>query len=237
LPVLHHAVKPTGCLELGSSEGVGRSTDLFSVLDKKHKVYARKPGPSSRLGFGVSRGDRVVAPAPAEEREAGWSAAAIETAADRLILGRYAPTGVVVNADMEIVRFRVKTGPYLEATPGAASLNLFKMAREGLPSALRHAVQRAAKSGAPVKAEGLQVKANGGLLEVSREVIPLGPTEGAKDRRHHLILFFEERLLPTEPAPGKPARAPEPRPKTAGGRRVAQLTRELADAHQHLRAT
>src|SRR2546422_3926116 len=207
IPVFHYALKPTGFLKLGPSESVGRFTNLFSAVDKKHKIYARKPGPSGHLGFGVTRGARIAAPARAQEQETGGSAAAIEKEADRLIMGRYAPAGVVVNADMQIVQFRGKTGPYLEATPGAASLNLFKMAREGLPSALRHAVQRAAKSGAPVKADGLQVKANGGLREVSLEVIPLGPTEGAKDRRHHLILFFDGRLLPTQPAPGKPARA------------------------------
>ena len=232
IPVLHYALKPTGFLKLGSSESVGRSTNLFSVLDKKHKVYARKPGPSARLGFGVSGGDRVAAPARAEEREAGWSAAAIETAADRLVLGRYAPAGVVVNADMEIVQFRGKTGPYLEATPGAASLNLFKMARESLPSALRRAVQRAAKTGNSVKAEGLRVKANGGLREVSFEVVPIGPSEGAKGR-HHLILFFEERARGTATAA---ARQHTPGATKAGERRVAQLTRELAEVHQHLQA-
>src|SRR5207237_3350241 len=153
IPVLHYALKPTGFLKLGSSESVGRSTNLFSVLDKKHKIYARKPGPSARLGFGVSGGDRVAAPARAEEREAGWSAAAIEKEADRLILGRYAPAGVVVNADMQIVQFRGKTGPYLEAPPGAASFDLFKMVREGLASALRQALHQVAKRGGPVKTE------------------------------------------------------------------------------------
>src|SRR5207245_7003948 len=189
-------------------------------------------GPSARLGFGVSGGDRVAAPARAEEREAGWSAAAIETAADRLVLGRYAPAGVVVNADMEIVQFRGKTGPYLEATPGAASLNLFKMARENLPSALRQALQRAAKTGSPVKAAGLRVKANGGLREVSVEVIPIGPAEGAKGR-HHLILFFEERARGTATVPAGERGLGATR---AGEPRVAQLTRELAEAHQHLQA-
>ncbi len=232
IPVLHYALKPTGFLKLGPSEGVGRFTNLFSAVDKKHKIYARKPGPSAHLGFGLTAGDRIAAPAGGQQKEAGWSATAIEKEADRLILGRYAPAGVVVNADMEIVQFRGKTGPYLEATPGAASLNLFKMAREGLPSALRQAVQRAAKSGGPVKAEGLRVKANGGIREVSLEVIPIGPTEGAKGR-HHLILFLEKRARGASPAA---AGERGPGPRTAAERRVAQLTQELADAHQHLQA-
>jgi two-component system CheB/CheR fusion protein len=76
----------------------------------------------------------MAAPAGVRQQEADWSPAAIEKEADRLILGRYAPAGVVVNAEMEIVQFRGKTGAYLEATPGTASFDLFKMAREGLAS-------------------------------------------------------------------------------------------------------
>ncbi|MBI2215974.1 MAG: PAS domain-containing protein [Candidatus Rokubacteria bacterium] len=235
IPVLHYALKPTGVLKLGPSESVGRFTNLFSVTDKKHKIYARKSGPSAHLGFGLSAGERSAAPAGAELKAADWSAAAVEKEADRLILGRYAPAGVVVNADMEIVQFRGKTGPYLEAMPGTASLNLFKMAREGLPAALRRAVQHAATSGGTARAKGLRVGTNGGIREVSLEVIPLGPAEGAK-ARHHLVLFFEDRRRPTEPSPLGPARKREPRPKTAGERRVAQLTQELAAAHQHLQA-
>jgi two-component system CheB/CheR fusion protein len=234
IPVLHYALKPTGFLKLGASEGVGRFTNLFSSADKKHKIYARKPGRSARLGFGLTAGDRIAAPADAQPKDV-WSAAAIEREADRLILGRYAPAGVVVNADMEIVQVRGKTGPYLEAMPGAASLNLFRMAREGLASALRQAIQRATKSGGPVKAEGVRVKANGGIREVNLEVIPLGPAEAAQGR-HHLVLFIEMRRKPSEPVPANPARERESRRKTAGESRIAELTRELADAHRHLQA-
>ena len=233
IPLLHYALKPTGFLKLGPSESVGRFTNLFSAVDKKHKIYARKPGPSTHFGFGSTSGDRNTVLAREQEHEAGWSATAIEKEADRVVLGRYAPVGVVVNGDAEIVQFRGKTGPYLEATPGAASFNLYKMAREGLAAALRQAVQRAAESGEPVKAKGLQVRANGGIRQVSLEVIPLGPAERVRHRRHHLILFFEE---PSGTSAPRPAREREPQPKTAGARRVAQLTRELADAHRQLRA-
>ena len=236
IPVWHYALKPTGFLKLGPSESVGRFTNLFSAVDKKHKIYARKPGRSAHLGFGLSAGNRVAAPVGGPQTEAGWSAALVEKEADRLVLGRYAPAGVVVNTDMEIVQFRGKTGPYLEATPGAASLDLFRMAREGLSPALRRAVQRAAKTGGPVKAEGLRVKANGAVREVGLEVIPIGPKDGAKGR-HHLILFFEERHRPTGPLPLKPVRERAAGAKTADARRIAQLTEELADAHQDLQAT
>jgi two-component system CheB/CheR fusion protein len=137
---------------------------------------------------------------------------------------------------MAIVQFRGKTGPYLEAASGAASLDLFRMAREGLTAALRQAIQHATRTGRPVKAEHVRVKSNGGIREVGLEVIPIGPAEGAGGR-HHVVLFFEERPRPTGPAPQTPARQRAPRPTTARERRVAQLTQELADARQHLHAT
>jgi len=230
IPVFHYALKPGGFLKLGPSESVGRFTSLFSVVDKKQRIYARKPGPSAHLGLGVIDGGRIATPTRQEEKDAGWSAAAIEQEVDRLILRRYAPAGVVVNADMEIVQVRGKTGSYLEATPGAASLNLFRMAREGLPSALRQAVRRASKSGDPVKVEGLRVKANGGFRDVDLEVIPLAPREGPKDR-HYLILFFEQRAQGTSPVS---ARDRTREPKIADRRRRTQLARELAAAHEHL---
>lgn len=232
IPILHYALKPSGFLKLGASEGVGRSTSLFSSVDKKHKIYARKPGPSAHLGFGLTAAGRIAPLAGAPRPEAGSGVGAIEKEADHLILGRYGPSGVVVNANMEIVQFRGKTGPYLEGAPGAASLDLLKMAREGLASPLRHAVHEAAKRDGAVKVEGLRVTANGETREVGLEVIPLGPGEGAKGR-HHLILFFEE---PAREAPPAPAREPAPRAKPAGDGRVTRLAQELADARQQLQA-
>ncbi len=230
IPIFHYALKPTGFLKLGPSESVGRFTNLFSVTDKKHKIHARKPGASAHGGFGLTAGDRIAAPARAQEEEVGGSAATIEQEADRVILGRYAPAGVVVNADMEIVQFRGRTGLYLEATPGAASLNLFKMAREDLSSSLRHAVNQAVKGGGPVRTEGRRVKTSAGTREIGLEVIPIGL--GAPSR-HYLILFCDERARSAPPAPGRDRAF---RPKASGERRVAQLTAELADTRQHLRA-
>ena len=45
IPIFHYALKSTGFLRLGHSESVGRFMNLFAVVDRKHKIYARKPGP------------------------------------------------------------------------------------------------------------------------------------------------------------------------------------------------
>ena len=55
IPILHYALKPSGFLVLGSSESLSAFPDLFSIVDKKHKIFSKKPA-ASRLpyDFGLS---------------------------------------------------------------------------------------------------------------------------------------------------------------------------------------
>src|SRR6185436_19589502 len=45
LRILHYALNPGGHLMLGTSESVGDAPDLFSLLDRKSKIYAKKNVP------------------------------------------------------------------------------------------------------------------------------------------------------------------------------------------------
>src|SRR5205814_7350774 len=105
--------------------------------------------------------------------------------ANRLILDRYGPPGVIVNEEMRIVQFRGQTGRFLEPAPGDASLSLLKMCREGLLHGLRTALQNAKKKDAPVRREGLRVKTNGDFINVTIEVVPISR---ANEGRHYWIL-------------------------------------------------
>jgi Methylase of chemotaxis methyl-accepting proteins len=42
LPIFHYALRPTGLLFLGTSESIGTFVDLFSLVDKKWKIFRRK---------------------------------------------------------------------------------------------------------------------------------------------------------------------------------------------------
>jgi two-component system CheB/CheR fusion protein len=41
IPMFHYALNPNGILFLGSSESIGESSDLFSIVDLKSKLYIR----------------------------------------------------------------------------------------------------------------------------------------------------------------------------------------------------
>ena len=46
---------------------------------------------------------------------------------ERILLARYAPPGVLLNANFDILQFRGNTGHYLAPAPGRATLNALKM--------------------------------------------------------------------------------------------------------------
>ena len=59
---------------------------------------------------------------------------------------------------MDVLQFRGRTGDYLEHAPGAANLNLLRMAREGLALDVRTAITRAGKHNARARQLGQFLK-------------------------------------------------------------------------------
>jgi two-component system CheB/CheR fusion protein len=228
--VFHYALRPAGFLMLGSAETIGPHVDLFSLVNKKHRVYKKKvvDAPPLQLPVEFSR--------PRPHRSGGAvqqpdSIAGIQQEANRLVLERYAPPGVIVDDDLQIVQFRGQTGRFLEPSPGDASLNLLKMAREGLLYGLRTTFHAARKKNAPVRKEGLRVKCNGHFLEASLEIVPLGGNGGA---RHYLVLFEEITTPAPQAAPGKKKTRPASRKGEPS--ELQRLEQELAASRDYLQS-
>src|SRR5262249_14939509 len=114
IPLFHYALKPGGYLVLGSSESITGFMDLFSPLDKNSRIFfkkqagARRPVDFPAMGLpsrAEPEGEQGVVAASRRELDVGRHV-------DRLILDRYAPAGVVVDANLDIVQFRGRTGDY-----------------------------------------------------------------------------------------------------------------------------
>ena len=231
--VFHYALKTPGYLMLGVSETLGPLSDLFSVVDKKYKVYAKRPT-SRRFDLGLGSFDRKAVKTGAGRAgkrvgDAGGSRSDLLQEVDRLLLSKYAPAGVLVNEAAEILQFRGHTSPYLEPAPGAASLNLLKMAREGLLMELRVAIDKARKQNAPVRRERLSIKQDGRMAQVTLQVIPMS---GPARERNYLVLF--ERVPPLRElhAPGSPASSPIAHPR----RHIENLRHELTATKEFLQS-
>ncbi len=188
MPIFHYALKPAGYLMLGSAESIGEFADLFAIADKKMRIYSRKSSPT-RLNFSFTNSQGAIAPLASSGPllTAAWSDLALTQAADQIVLQRYAPVGVVINADLEILQFRGQTSAYLEPAPGKASLNLLKMARPELALELRATIYQAAQQGIAVRHPGVPLVHGDACARVMLEVIPFGPPTG--NDRYFLVLF------------------------------------------------
>lgn len=245
LPMFHYALKPTGFLLLGSSETVGHFSDLFTVVDKKNKLYAKASVASyphfdlagPRHGFDNETSERMMQ----KPNDGTPGRVDVLKEADKVIMGRYAPSGVIINGDLQIVQFRGRTGSFLEPAPGEASLNVLKMAREGLLFELRTAIHKAKRTDAAVRTERLRIREGNQLRDVTVEVIPLregrdGESQAIADRC--FLIVFEEPVQKPAVAKGKPATPEKSKrgAKTTRELQITQLEQELTATKEYLQA-
>ncbi len=202
MPLFHYALLPEGFLLLGSSESIGDSGDLFVTLDRRGKIYQCKPDvPGRHLPIVSSNFPRLPATdALRQSTRAGMTDGKVplQEIAVRTVLEHYAPVGALVNERGDILYLLGRTGAYLEPSPGEASMNIFRMAREGLRSDLTVAIHRAVSHGITTVHPGLQIQNNGYVATTKLTVVPVAPdSEGTIPPGLFLV------ILETEPAPPK----------------------------------
>lgn len=210
LPMFHYALRFNGFLLLGTSETIREYTDLFQPLDRKAKIFSRIGAAS--MPASVTTDSRMFVtglPAPAVQPSISenWGGVELQRAADRIVLARYGPPGVVINEKLEILQSRGHTSPYLEMPQGAVSLQLPRMLRGAIASQVTHAVLRAVEHDTPVRVEGLRLPDEGIEREITLEVLPIHTV--APRARSFLVLFKPALQLDTAQAeagdPGTPA--------------------------------
>jgi two-component system, chemotaxis family, CheB/CheR fusion protein len=247
LHTLHYALKPQGFLFLGPSETIGSNRELFEPEDVKHKIFLKKP---TTLGAEQAFPVGPYTPLLSERRPGPerWGEpvkdvqADLQREADRVLLTRYVPAGVLLSGDLEVLQFRGDTGLYLSPAPGKASLNVLKMAREGLLVSLRALLQKAKKEDAPVSEANVRVRSNGGFRPVAVTVIPI--KRGGTQQRWYWVLFEDvERFERREESDRKGAR-----PRSRGARKaenkllqdkddqIVRLTQELGATREYLQS-
>ncbi|BAY08280.1 chemotaxis protein CheB [Calothrix sp. NIES-2098] len=236
LPVFHYGLKPTGFLMLGTSETVGEFSDLFSLTDRKNKIYTRKMAPT-RLGI-----DLIASNYPIEVNtpqssvsENGWNELEMQKEADRIVLDRYAPVGVVINKDLEILQFRGQTSSYLQPPPGRPSFNLLKMAKEELRLELRTAIHQAKQRDIVVRKEGIQIIENGQVRLVKVEIVPFKSRGG--EERYFLVMFEEmPSPIPVDSESASDRKTKSAQKKQAAEEEINALKQELATTKEYLQS-
>jgi two-component system, chemotaxis family, CheB/CheR fusion protein len=187
VPTFHYALRPDGFLLLGNSETIHTHFDLFALLDRKHKFYRKLPSPT-HLSLDMRSHFAPLRDAAGDQnRTEAWSDIDLQRSADRIVLARYGPPGVIVNEDLEILQSRGHTALFLEMAQGATSLHLSRMLREPIAAQVHDAVRRAIDQDTPVHLPRLSVAKNEGAQGASLEVLPMHT--GGSRPRCFLVLF------------------------------------------------
>ena len=187
--VFHFALREGGILLLGSSETIGNAEGRFSVISKAARLY-RHVGRSRQGEFGFSRspasGARISvrsARDPAPSRQT-----ALADLCRQMVMEAYAPAAVLINRKYECLHYLGPTDRYLKVATGRPMHDLLAMAREGMRTKLRSAIQRAIQENARIVVSGGQVGHDGDAGSFSIAVQPI-LSEGEELL---LICFIEE---------------------------------------------
>lgn len=190
VPLFHYALKQDGFLLLGNSESIGEFVDLFAALDRKWKFYQRKGGVTPRpVMLDFPRLLLTREETPGRGAKAGEGAAQVDyrELVQQALLAHYTPACAIINEHCEVLYIYGRVGKYLEPAPGEASLNILRMARQGLRLELTTAIRKAVAQKEAIHYRGLRVKANGATHRLNLMVQPV--LEPASMRGLMLVMF------------------------------------------------
>jgi len=222
--LFHFALRPGGLLLLGSSETVGTLPDRFKSVAKAERLYRRiganRPGD---VGLAHGMSDGVRAPLRLEQRAAPSRQTGLAELCRRMVLDAYAPAAVLINQRNECLFSLGPTDRYLRVAPGHPTLDMVAMARPGLRTKLRSAIQQAAQDRKTVTVPGGRINhdAPGTMFDISVQPV-------SNDGEDLLLVCFVDAVQQNAPPASLAA--------SSDHSQIAELEYELAATKIELRS-
>ena len=227
-PIFHYALKPDGFLFLGSSESLGEHTPLFSLVNKRWKIYRRDPGrvidhplpDFSIAGLTIQpgkkggRAQRQLRPRQLVEK---------------ILLEEHTPACVVIDELGAIQYIHGRTGNFLEPPTGEANWNITRMARSGLQIPLATAIRRAQTLRQSTTYEHIKIENNDNEVLINLTVKPV--LEAGTMTGLMLVIFETDQAWPQDPEAGEVGQT------ETHQQRVIDLEHELKSTRQYLHTT
>jgi two-component system CheB/CheR fusion protein len=231
IPIFHYALRPGGYLMLGSAESTGSFTNLFTLVEKKGKIYGKKQlEVEPRLDYSSLTPTRPTPPVERKGTKAEVPSSEVDLfkEADKITLTRFAPAGVLLNDEMEVIQFRGHTAPYLENAPGKPTVHVLELVREDLVFELKTTCDRALRQGVMTRSHPVEVRHNGHVRLVAIEVVPI---KSSLSHKPFLLAVFSE-LSVTKVRSGKTGTVSS----KEESRLLGQLRRELNAVREELQS-
>src|SRR5260370_6481783 len=128
--LFHYALHPGGYLFLGPSESLVGPPELFRTVDRKHRIFQRGATDTrllETLPAMISTRPPAGRAAPAGGTVSGQQA--LVPALQRVLLDRYSPASVLINARAEALHFSTPPAKYPDPPPGPPTPAVAAIAR------------------------------------------------------------------------------------------------------------
>ncbi|PWD98352.1 chemotaxis protein CheB [Marinilabilia rubra] len=223
LGLFYYSLNKEGLLLLGTSETLGTQNHLFRPVDSSLKIFKRSGTNLNPLLMDFSSSFARPATGYFEDTKPERPVMNIQTHADQLLLSQFAPAGVLVNDNGDILYISGRTGKYLEPAVGKANLNIFAMLRPGFQNDFVMAFRKAVMKKEAVALHHVKTSTNEGLITLNVTIHWIQKPELLYGK---LMIIFSEVALPAEIAPQK---------KKVNEKAASAREKELEQELQHTR--
>jgi len=230
VPLIYYSLNKDGILFLGSAETTGKHSDLFSVLDKKWKIYQHREMTllkKQQMQFIPIGFQREIAKAGGEPKSDTAKPFNIAEIVNKILLQKYTPACVVVDEKYDVLYVHGQSGKYLELPTGPLKMNILDMARKGLRTELASALRIAFLKDRETSCSKIEVKQDDNIQLVDLKVSPLAGLTGTQK----LCSVMFQTVEPVATAKTKRARS------TRSYKHIAELEQELALSKESLYTT
>jgi two-component system CheB/CheR fusion protein len=229
LSLFFYSLNSKGIMVLGSSETLGAQSHLFSSLDAKLKIFKRAISAQIPELFDFPTTYSRNRPASIDKLVPAKPVPSIQTLADQLLLQNFAPAGVLVNENGDIIYVSGHTGKYLEPAVGKANMNIFAMLREGLRNEFPVAFRKAIMNRETVILHNVRLGTNGNAQKLDINIQWLDKPDSLSGK---IMIIFTE-VLET----GDIKLQARKEKKTIKSIRQSELEKELKDTHEKMQDT
>jgi two-component system CheB/CheR fusion protein len=196
MALLTYSLDKGSFLFLGHSESIGESSKCFKTLSQKHKIFQMnieksdqfaliEPHIAQKIRMAQSYDGKILSNQTIHLREIVSS----------LILKSFAPCGVVINKENNIIYYHGKTSEYLEADTGKVDMNIFNLLREDLRFDVGLALDNSRKESKVIHSEDINLEINKHSRIIKLIVAPLvEPVDIQSNQEFTLQLILFKKL-------------------------------------------
>ena len=186
MKLFHYCLRERGVLFLGQSETVGKQTDLFSEIDRKHKIYSKRTGVTSTV-TGLSR-NRTPLTLNTTTNEQIETISNQSLGQDRLFQ-LYAPASILVTDNGDVLEIFGDCSHFLSIKSGKANFNLYTLIRHEFRAEIRAFVHRASHGNESELGSITTLNIEGKEYRYRLVIHPLAPHDHSSDKL--LLVCFE----------------------------------------------